>query len=276
MMHVEAAVATISRVVQEFDFVSLQTLMNNVRQYMPTMSSITHGTRSRVLAQVVLDRQTFDEGELRKNGEQIVTSVLQSLNAKFDREAKELIQNISVLSTPSKMTAHELLQNELIQKYTTEITYKHVSVDNRLYTRTDPPLLNMYKLKTDVHSFLTLTKDKTTITSVLAHLAKYGQEQAPEWYRLYQVLATFAIGSNEAERSFSALRRIKSWQRNRISSSTAEICIKVATLAPTLTEEATQYIIHDFISHPSRAKTRNITIFMEDDDEELSRNSDEE
>jgi hypothetical protein len=169
-----------------------------------------------------------------------------------------------------------LLQNELIQKYTTAITYKHVSVDNQVYTRTDPPLLDLYKLKTDVHSFLTLTKDKTTITSILAHLANYAQEQAPEWYRLYQVLATFAVGSNEAERTFSALRRIKSWQRNRISNSTAEICIKFAMLAPTLTNEAIQYIINDFISHPGRAKTRNITIFMDDDDEEQQQNIDED
>jgi len=126
-------------------------------------------------------------------------------------------------------------------------------------------------------SFLALTKDKATITSVLRHLANYGQEHALEWYRLYQVLATFAMGSNEAERSFSALRRIKSWQRNRISSSTVEICIKVATLAPTLTEEAIQYIIDDFKSHPGRAKTRNITIFMDDDDDkEQQQNSDED
>jgi hypothetical protein len=59
-----------------------------------------------------------------------------------------------------------------------------------------------------------------------------------------------------AERSFSALRRIKSWQRNRINNSTAE------TLTPTLTEEAIQYITIAVISHPGRAKTRNITIWM--------------
>jgi hypothetical protein len=52
------------------------------------------------------------------------------------------------------------------------------------------------------------------------------------------------------------LRRIKSWQRNRINNSTAE------TLTPTLTEEAIQYITIAVISHPGRAKTRNITIWM--------------
>jgi hypothetical protein len=44
----------------------------------------------------------------------------------------------------------------------------------------------------------------------------------------------------------------------------------------TLTEEAIQYIIHDFISHPGRAKTRNIRIFMDDNDAEQERNSDED
>ncbi|CAF1504537.1 unnamed protein product [Rotaria sordida] len=173
-MHVDAAVAAISQTVKEFDFISLRTLMNNVQQYMPTILSTTHSTRSRAPAQAVLIQQTFDENELRESGEQIVASVLQSLNAKFDREAIELIKNFSILSTPSKMTADELLNNESIQKYTKEITYTHISVDNKVYTRTDPPLLNIYKLKTDVHSFLTFTKDKTTITSILTHLAKYG------------------------------------------------------------------------------------------------------
>jgi hypothetical protein len=275
-MHVEAAVAAISHTVQNFDFTSLRVLMDNLQQYMPAIPSTAHSTRSRAPAQVILTQQTYDEDELRAHGEQIVESVLQSLNTRFDREAKELIKNLSILSTPSNITAEELLQNDLIQKYTNEITYKHIGVDNKVYTRTDPPLLDFYKLKTDVHSFLSLTKDKNTITSILVHLANCGQEQASEWYRLYQVLATFAVGSNEAERSFSALRRIKSWQRNRISSSTVEICIKFATLAPTLTEEAIQYIIHDFISHPGRAKTRHITIFIEDDHEVQQGNSDED
>jgi len=35
-----------------------------------------------------------------------------------------------------------------------------------------------------------------------------------------------------------------------------------AILAQILTEEAMQYISQDFISHPGRTKTRNITIWM--------------
>ncbi|CAF2011031.1 unnamed protein product [Rotaria magnacalcarata] len=152
--------------------------------------------------------------------------------------------------------------------YTNEITYEHKSVDKRIFKRTDPPLLNISRLKTDVHAFLVLTKDSNNIDSILQQLAKHGQQQASEWYKLYQVLATFAIGSNEAERSFSTLRRIKSWQRNRISDSTLEICIKASNLSANLSDEAIKFIIRDFISHPRRAESRNITVFMENNDEE--------
>ncbi len=78
------------------------------------------------------------------------------------------------------------------------------------------------------------------------------------FYALYRI----SVKSSELERSFSALRGINSWQRNRISNSAAEIRIKTALLAPTLTEEAIQYIIRDLVSRPGRAKTRNIAIWM--------------
>jgi len=47
-------------------------------------------------------------------------------------------------------------------------------------------------------------------------------------------------------------------------------------MALTLTEEAVQYMIYDFISHPGRAKSRNIKIFMKDNDEEGQRSSDKD
>ncbi|CAF4746531.1 unnamed protein product [Rotaria sp. Silwood1] len=81
--------------------------MNNIQQYMPTIPSTTHLTRFRAPAQVVLVQRGFDEDRLRENVQHIVASVLQSLNTKFDREAKELIKNLSILSTPSKMAADE-------------------------------------------------------------------------------------------------------------------------------------------------------------------------
>ncbi len=39
---------------------------------------------------------------------------------------------------------------------------------------------------------------------------------------------------------------------------------------------AIQFIIHDFVSHPCRAKPRNITIFMNNSDEEEHEVSDDD
>ncbi|CAF2996418.1 unnamed protein product [Rotaria sp. Silwood2] len=268
-LHVQAATASISKVAQDFDFQSFKSLMWNLQQHAPTITATAHSTRhKRKEVSTAIFSEDFSEDDLRKDGEEIVMAILDSLSNKFDSEAKELVENLSMLSTPSKFTPDELLQNGLVHTYTNEISYEHTSVDKRKFKRTDSPLLNINRLKKDVHSFLVLTQDLNTIQSIIQQLAKHGQEQAPEWYKLYQVLGTFAIGSNEAERSFSTLRRIKSWQRNRISDSTVEICIKASTLASSLSNEATQFIIRDFISHPGRAESRNITIFMNNSDEE--------
>ena len=268
-LHVEAATASISKVVENFDFRSFRSLMNDLYQYTSTVVSTVHSTRStRNEVSNGLLSEDFDENDLRNSGEDMIQAVLTSLSSKFDSEAKDLVENIAMLSTPSKFTPDEWLQNSLIQTYTNDISYEHTSVDKRSFKRTDSPLLNINRLKEDVHSFLVLTKELNTIQSILQQLAKYGQEQASEWYKLYQILGTFAIGSNEAERCFSTLRRIKSWQRNRISDSTLEICIKASEFNSCLDDEAIQFIIHDFISHPGREKFRNVAVFMDNSNEE--------
>ena len=51
--------------------------------------------------------------------------------------------------------------------------------------------------------------------------------------------------------------------------------VKASTLTPCLTDEAVQFIVCDFASHPRRAKSRNITIFLDDSDEEEHDNDDD-
>ncbi|CAF4518707.1 unnamed protein product [Rotaria sp. Silwood2] len=214
-LHVEVAATSISKVVEDFDFQSFQSLMNDLYQYTPTITSTANSTRSRRNEMLSISvSEDFDEDKLRNNGEEMITSVLTSLSGKFDSEAKDLVKNLTMLSTPSNFAPDELLQNSLILTYANEISYEHTSVDKRTFKRTDSPLLIFNRLKEDVHSFLVLAKGLNTIQSILQQLAKHGEEQAFEWYKLYQILCTFAIGSNEAERSFSTLRRIKPWQRN--------------------------------------------------------------
>jgi len=153
----------------------------------------------------------------------------------------------------------------LIQKYTSPTTYKHKGVDGKIYERTDKPLLNMKNLKDDLSTFCKIVENLTSIPSILLKLAKSGSEQCSEWYRLYQILATFAVGSNESERMFSTLRRIKSWSRNQFSDSTIEALVKVSSLDIQLTDEAINYIIQDFVKNPGRAKSRNVKLFLETD-----------
>jgi len=267
-LHLQAAIASIGKIAEDFDFQSYKSLMNNLQLYTSTITATTQSTRRQKEVSIPTFSEDLNEDELREHGEEMIAVVLASLSNKFDKEAKELIENLNILSMPSKLTSDELLRNDLIHIYTNEISYEHTSVDKKKFKRTDPPLLNINRLKADVHSFLVLIKDLNSIQSILQQLAHHGQEQASEWYKLYQLLGTFAIGSNEAERSFSTLRRIKTWQRNRISDSAMEICIKVSTLAPCLTDEAIQFIIRDFVSHPGRAKSRNITISSNSDEEQ--------
>ena len=142
------------------------------------------------------------------------------------------------------------------------MTYKHVGVDRQIYERTDPPLLSYQQLKDDVSAFLIIVGDLTSITTITQRLAQHGSEQCSEWYKLYQIMATFVIGSNEAERTFSTLRRTKTWLRNSLSDTTLQILIKMSALKVDLTEAAVNFIIEDFISNPQRAKHRNIKVSL--------------
>jgi hypothetical protein len=259
-LNVNAARETISQAMNDFDFNSFRATLNDIKQYSPIYNLTSHSTRQQ--EQQLIDNDV-DEDELKNIGNQFVQNVLDSLDERFNTEAQEIIKNLCVLSCPSNQSAEELLANPLIQRYSSRITYKHKGVDGKIYERTDEPLLNMQNLKHDVHAFRKVTENTTSISSILKKLAKYASEQCSEWYRLYQILATFAVGSNEAERIFSTLRRTKSYLRNRLSNSTIEILLKISSLDLQLTDEAINFIIKDFIQNPGRAKTRNITLFFE-------------
>ncbi|CAF1541740.1 unnamed protein product [Adineta ricciae] len=260
--HVEAARSTIKQSIEMFDFNQIQTILHEIRQYLPVIQPTFRSTRTQNQA----SSTDFNEEELRIIGNEFIVHFLQSLDTRFNREAKELIENIQLLSSPFKCSATQLLQNPLIIQYCSPTTYKHIGVDKKTYERTDPPLLNFQELKNDVFAFLTIVDDLTSIGVITQHLAQYGSEQCSEWYKLYQILATFAIGSNEAERTFSTLRRTKTYLRNSLNNETLEILIKLSSLKPDLTDAAVKFIIDDFISHPQRAKHRNqqqhlVTIF---------------
>jgi len=261
-LNVSAARETISQAMNNFDFISFRTTLNNINDFAPVFTLTSHSTR----LQQQSTSTDIDEGELSQMGNDFIQHVLQSLDNRFNTEAKEVIENLCVFSSPSNQSPDELLSNPLIQKYTSSISYTHKGVDGKIYARTDKPLLNLKYLKDDVYAFYKITEGVTTIPAILSKLAKFGSEQCPEWYRLYQIFGTFAVGSNEAERMFSTLRRIKTWMRNRLSDTTVEILLKVSSLDIQLTDDAVNFIVQDFVKNPGRAKSRNITLFFKTDE----------
>ena len=258
-IHVDAARNTIKQLIETFDFNQLRRIFNNVQQYLPDILPTTRSTRSQY-GSLAMD---LDEEVCRVVGKEFVNYFLQSLDDRFNAEAKQLIENIAILSSPLKYSHEQLLQNPLIIQYTSPMAYKHIGVNRQIYERVDPPLLNYQKLKDDVFAFLTIVGNVTTITAIIERLAQHGAQQCAEWYKLFQILGTFAVGSNEAERTFSTLRRIKTWLRNNLSDTTLEILIKMSAVKPDLTDEAMKFIMDDFISNPQRAKRRNISVFIE-------------
>jgi hypothetical protein len=263
-IHVDAARNTIKQSVEIFDFNHLRTVLSNVQQYMPVIQPTSRSTRSRHQP----SHADVDEKEFRAIGKEFIDNFLRSIDNRFNAETKQLVTNITILSSPSKCSTEELLQNPLILQYCSPMSYKHVAVDRQIYERTDQPLLDYQQLKGDVYAFLTIVGDLTSIEAILHRLALHGSEQCPEWYKLFQILATFAIGSNETERTFSTLRRIKSWLRNSLSDSTLEILVKMSALKIDLTDHAIKFIIEDFVSNPQRAKSRNVSVFIEGNDTE--------
>lgn len=110
------------------------------------------------------------------------------------------------------------------------------------------------------------TNDEICLLDIVKFLSINGQFLVTEWYKLYQILTTLPIGSNECERSFSAVKRIKTKLRNSLSSTALETAVKFTVLKPNITEDEFNNIVHHFCSYPGRARARNIKIFINDSD----------
>jgi hypothetical protein len=95
-----------------------------------------------------------------------------------------------------------------------------------------------------------------------------GKFLVADWFELYQILTTLPIGSNECERSFSALKRIKTKLRNKLSSTALETAVKFNILKPNVTHDDIDDIVQDFCMYPGRAKARNINIYLHQNDDD--------
>ncbi|CAF1593476.1 unnamed protein product [Rotaria magnacalcarata] len=104
--------------------------------------------------------------------------------------------------------------------------------------------------------------DEVCLLGVVKCLSVNGQYLVPGWFKLYQILTTLPIGSNECERSFSTLQRIKTKLRNKLSSTALETAVKFSILKPHVTQADLDDIVQNFVIHPGRAKARSIYIYI--------------
>ena len=165
--------------------------------------------------------------------------------------------------------------------------YKHQGVDQASYERTDEPLLSFGKLKNELPQIRVLISDvianidgkktngKSTdkreeicLLEITKSIAITGQYLVPEWFKLYQIITTLPIGSNECERSFSAVRRIKTKLRNRLSTTALETAVKFTVLKLDVTDSDLDAIAKSFYQYPGRAKARNITMYVNNNDDQ--------
>ncbi len=103
-----------------------------IKNYAPVTNLTSHSTRQQ--QSICAD---IDEEGLRKIGNDFIQHVLQALDERFNAEAKEIIENLCAFSSPSSRSPEELINNPLIKKYTSPITYTHAGVDGKVYERTD-------------------------------------------------------------------------------------------------------------------------------------------
>ncbi|CAF1661005.1 unnamed protein product [Rotaria magnacalcarata] len=79
----------------------------------------------------------------------------------------------------------------------------------------------------------------------------------------HKILTTLPIGSNECERSFSTLQRIRTKRRNKLSFTALETAVKFSILKPHVTEADLDDIVQNFVMQPGRAKARSIYIYIQ-------------
>ena len=219
--------------------------------------------------------------------EKLIHSTLTSIDQRFGNDSRIVIDNVSMFIQLNDFTDDEILTNPLLQLYCSPMHYKHQGVDQRNYERTDEPLLSHRKLKNELPQLRLLVdsaianinrgnkrdkycqkKEEICLLDITRSIAVTGQYLVPEWFKLYQIITTLPIGSNECERSFSAVRRIKTKLRNSLSTTALETAVKFTILKPDVTENDLDAIVKNFYQHPGRAKARNITVYLNDEEEQ--------
>ncbi|CAF3362673.1 unnamed protein product [Rotaria sp. Silwood1] len=201
-----------------------------------------HSTRSSISINNNANDIHMDmDNDLNNYGLKFINSTINSINERFGEDSRIIMDNITMFTKLNDYSNEEVLKNPLLNLYCNEMYYKHKGVNNKIYERTDEPLLCFAKLQKELPQLRVLLKsanndvkrmqmkiinDEVCLLDILKFLSINANYLVPEWLKLYQILTTLPIGSNECERSFSALKRIKTKLRNSLSFTALETAVK--------------------------------------------------
>jgi hypothetical protein len=285
----DSTVARIKNTFNEFDHDSYKQKIQAYRDVLPQQQQTAHSTRSRRTSNNNNDDEDHTNMETLKNyTEKIVNSILHSIDQRFGNDSRIIMDNISMFTKLNNYNEGEVLGNGLLNMYCNPMHYKHVGTDQKMYERVDEPLLSFRKLKNELPQARIIIEsannevktndnnekmvDELCLLDIAKYISIHARYLIPEWFKFYQILTTIPIGSNECERSFSALKRIKTRLRNSLSETALETAVKFTILKPNITDNDLDMIVKNFYLHPGRAKARNIRIYLHENED----NSDDE
>jgi len=279
----DATIARIKNAWNEFDQSLYNIKVKTCRDILPFQPTTSSSTRSHNTTCDKMNADRFTEQELKTFADKLIRGTLSAINQRFGNDSRIVIDNVSMFTQLNDFEDDEVLMNPLLQLYCKPMHYEHQGVDQTKYERTDEPLLSFQKLKNELPQTRVIVdsaindiarrnkndkkKEDVCLLDITKSIAMHAQYLVPEWFKLYQIITTLPIGSNECERSFSAVRRIKTKLRNSLSTTALETAVKFAILKPSVTENDLDAIAKNFYQYPGRAKARNITMYVKDNEE---------
>jgi len=281
----DSVVIRIKNTLEEFDYDIYKRKIKDCRDALLVIQRTAHSTRNcSSISNIPNDGYIDMKTNLNSYGQKIVNATLESIEERFGQDSRIIVDNISMFVKLNDYSDDEVLKNPLLNIYCNPMYYKHEGIDHKIYERTDEPLLCFRNLEKELPRLRVLlksakndvkrmqekkkTNDEICLLDIVKFLSVNGQYLVSEWFKLYQILTTLPIGSNECERSFSAVQRIKTKLRNSLSSTALETAVKFAILKPNVNDDDLDNIVHYFCSYPGRAKARNIKIFINQNDDD--------
>lgn len=155
----DAAIVRIKNTLQEIDYDICKQKFKDCRDALPVIQQTRLSTRksnctSNILSETDIDMKTY----LINYGEKIVNSTLSSIGKRFGDKSRLIMDNITMFSKLNEYNDKEVLENPLLNIYCRPMYYKHQGIDQKIYERTDEPLLCFRNLKNELPQLRVLLK----------------------------------------------------------------------------------------------------------------------